>query len=52
MRKIIVDCDPGMDDAFALQFLLNRNDVEILGVITVNGNSTAHQGAINALKYG
>jgi len=43
MRKSIVDCDPGMDDAFALQFLLNQKDVQILAVTTVNGNSTRGQ---------
>lgn len=50
MRKIILDCDIGMDDALALQFLLNRKDVEILALTTVSGNATAHQAAVNALK--
>ena len=31
-KKIILDFDPGIDDAFALQFLLNEPDVEILAI--------------------
>ena len=32
-RKIILDTDPGVDDAFAIQFLLNA-DVDILAFTT------------------
>ena len=34
MKKIIVDCDPGIDDAYALQFLLNSKNVEIKAITT------------------
>ena len=34
MKKIIVDCDPGVDDAYALQFLLNSKNVEIKAITT------------------
>lgn len=39
MKKIIVDTDIGsdIDDAFALAYLLSRDDVEILGITTVSG---------------
>ena len=39
MRKIILDTDIGcdIDDAFALAYLLSRNDIEILGITTVSG---------------
>ena len=32
--KVIYDCDPGIDDAFGLQFLLNHDNVEILAITT------------------
>ena len=32
-RKIILDTDPGVDDAYAIQFLLNA-DVDILAFTT------------------
>jgi len=50
MRRVILDCDPGCDDALALHFLLNRPDVELLAITTVNGNVDPYKGAINALK--
>ena len=30
----MIDCDTGVDDAFAIQFLLNHDDVEILAITT------------------
>ncbi|CAG5094338.1 Oidioi.mRNA.OKI2018_I69.XSR.g13464.t1.cds [Oikopleura dioica] len=50
MLKVLVDCDPGVDDICALQFLINRNDVEIVGISIVHGNCPASVGAKNALK--
>ena len=32
-RKVILDTDPGVDDAYAIQFLLNA-DVDILAFTT------------------
>ena len=38
-RKIIIDCDPGVDDAIALAFAAaNRDRLELLAVTTVGGN--------------
>ena len=31
---LVIDCDTGVDDAFAIQFLLNHDDVEILAITT------------------
>ena len=38
-EKIIIDCDPGQDDAVALFLALSSPDeLEILGITTVAGN--------------
>lgn len=39
MTKILLDTDIGcdIDDCFALAYLLNRNDIEIMGITTVSG---------------
>ncbi|MBO4538193.1 MAG: nucleoside hydrolase, partial [Erysipelotrichaceae bacterium] len=40
-RKVIIDCDPGHDDAVALLVALAHPELfEILGVTTVAGNQT------------
>lgn len=49
-KKILIDCDPGVDDAIAILFALYRKDVEIVGITTGVGNVTAAQGAENALR--
>ena len=39
MRKVIIDCDPGQDDAVALFLAMSAPDeLDILGVTTVAGN--------------
>ena len=48
--KIILDCDPGHDDAIALMLALASPEVELLGVTTVHGNQTLPKTTINALK--
>ena len=50
MEKIIIDCDPGIDDFAALLFAVRTKKVEILGVTTVAGNCSVEAGTINALK--
>ena len=38
-RKIIIDCDPGQDDAVALLLAFaSRDELELLGITTVGGN--------------
>ncbi|MDD7267832.1 MAG: nucleoside hydrolase [Lachnospiraceae bacterium] len=49
MLNILIDCDPGIDDALALLFCLNRTDVNIVGITTGAGNVSARQGAANTL---
>lgn len=50
VRKLIVDCDPGVDDALSLMYLATLNDVEILAVTTVAGNHEVEYTTRNALK--
>lgn len=47
---VVVDTDPGADDAVALLFLAARPDVELLAVGSVFGNVSAPTAAENALR--
>jgi inosine-uridine nucleoside N-ribohydrolase len=47
---VLVDCDPGHDDAIALLLALASPEVELLGVTTVAGNQTLEKTTANALK--
>ncbi len=38
MRKIIIDTDPGQDDAVAILFALASPELEVMGITTVAGN--------------
>jgi inosine-uridine nucleoside N-ribohydrolase len=48
--KIVLDTDPGHDDAIALLLALASPEVELLGVTTVAGNQTLEKTTANALK--
>ena len=47
---ILVDCDPGHDDAIAILLALASPEVELRGVTTVAGNQTLDKTTRNALK--
>jgi inosine-uridine nucleoside N-ribohydrolase len=47
---IILDCDPGHDDAIALLLALASEEVELLGVTTTFGNQTLPKTTENALR--
>ncbi len=49
-HKIILDCDPGHDDAIALLLAAHHPDIELLAVNTVAGNQSVEKTAHNALK--
>ena len=50
-RKIIIDTDPGQDDAVAiLTALASPDDLEVLGIVGVAGNVPQHLSVLNALK--
>ena len=48
--KILIDCDPGVDDSIAILFALNRPDVEVVGISTGVGNVSVEQGTDNILR--
>ena len=50
MKKIILDCDPGHDDAVAIMLAAASNDIDILGITCVAGNATLDNTIQNALK--
>ena len=47
--KIILDCDPGIDDALAIAFAHGHPGLELLGITTVAGNVGLAQTTANAL---
>jgi inosine-uridine nucleoside N-ribohydrolase len=47
---IILDCDPGHDDAIAIMLAVASPEVELLGVTTVSGNQTLPKTTANALR--
>jgi inosine-uridine nucleoside N-ribohydrolase len=47
---ILIDCDPGHDDAIALLLALASPEVDLLGVTTVAGNQTLAKTTANALR--
>ncbi len=49
-RKVIIDCDPGIDDSLALMLALSSPELEIVGITVVCGNAPTKIGVENALK--
>src|SRR5207248_741149 len=47
---ILLDCDPGHDDAIALLLALASPEVELVGVTTVAGNQTVEKTTANAIR--
>src|SRR5438270_2972526 len=50
MTAIILDCDPGHDDAIALLLALGSPELQLLGVTTVSGNQTLEKTTANAIR--
>lgn len=48
-EKIIIDTDPGIDDAFAIFYALRSPEIEVLGLTSVYGNASIDQTTHNAL---
>lgn len=49
-RKVIIDCDPGIDDALALILAISSPELDILGITIVSGNVNGKKGEENAKK--
>jgi inosine-uridine nucleoside N-ribohydrolase len=49
-RKVILDVDPGIDDAIAIVTALRSDEIEVVGIATVYGNVIPQIGILNALK--
>jgi inosine-uridine nucleoside N-ribohydrolase len=47
---VVLDCDPGHDDAVALLLALASPELELVGVTTVAGNQTIEKTTANALR--
>jgi inosine-uridine nucleoside N-ribohydrolase len=47
---IILDCDPGHDDAIAILLALASPELELVAITTVSGNSTLDKTTANALR--
>ena len=51
MRNVILDCDPGHDDAISIIIgASKRSALNILGITTVAGNVEVEKNTVNALK--
>jgi purine nucleosidase len=49
-RPVYLDCDTGVDDAVALAYLLASPEIQLVGIGTVSGNTSASQAAENTLR--
>ena len=50
MKRLIIDTDPGVDDAHAILLALAHPDVRVEAITTVNGNVSVDLTTANALK--
>jgi len=48
MTRVVLDTDPGCDDALALVFALARSELDVAGVTTVHGNAPVADTTHNA----
>jgi inosine-uridine nucleoside N-ribohydrolase len=47
---VLLDCDPGHDDAIAMLLALGSDELELRGVTTVAGNQTLEKTTANAIR--
>ena len=48
--RVLIDTDPGIDDAMALLLALRSPELEVAGVSVVQGNVGVEAGSVNALR--
>jgi inosine-uridine nucleoside N-ribohydrolase len=49
-ERVLLDCDPGHDDAIALLLALASPEIDLVGVTTVQGNQTLEKTTANAIR--
>ena len=49
-EKVIIDTDPGVDDALAIVFAFQSGQLEVVGLTTIFGNVDTHLATLNALR--
>ncbi len=49
-RKIIIDTDPGQDDAVAILLALASPEIDVVGIVALAGNVPLHYTSVNARK--
>ncbi|BAK21578.1 nucleoside hydrolase [Melissococcus plutonius] len=50
MQQVIIDCDPGIDDALALEYAIKSGKLNVLAICVVAGNVLVEIGAENTFK--
>ena len=50
MQPVILDMDPGVDDALAIILAVHSPELSVIGICTVSGNVPVDLGTANALK--
>lgn len=50
MRKVIIDCDPGIDDTLALMLAIKAPELDVVAITTVCGNAPVDIGTKNVIK--
>ena len=53
VRKVIIDTDPGIDDAMAIMIALKehkKRNIDIIAITLVNGNSSTDNAQVNILR--
>lgn len=50
MQQVVIDCDPGIDDALALEYAIKSKDLEVIAITVVAGNAPVDIGVDNTFK--
>jgi inosine-uridine nucleoside N-ribohydrolase len=49
-ERVLLDCDPGHDDAIAILLALASPEIDLVGITTVQGNQTLEKTTANAIR--